>query len=72
MNKIKLHLPETLQGAIQTTNQDSPAGHFIKMLVHEQLEVSAVQQTQLLRGAQHTCYHFPAVPSLDFHYEYRT
>lgn len=72
MNKIKQHLPETLQRAIQSTIQDSSAGHFIKTLVHKQLEVSAVQQTKLLRGAQHTHYRFPDVPSLDFHYEYRT
>lgn len=45
MNKTKQDLPETLQGAIQSTIQDSPAGHSIKMLVHKQLEVSAVQQT---------------------------
>lgn len=72
MNKIKEHLPETLQVAIQSTTQDSPAAHFIKTLVHKQLEVSAVQQTKPLKGAQHTCYHFPGVQSLDFHYKYRT
>lgn len=44
MNKIKQHPPETLQGAIQSMIQDSPASHLTKMLVHKQLEVSAVQQ----------------------------